>query len=127
MIVCPNCLHPNPEGADQCEACYTPLAVIQDCPNCGSPTQAEANFCGQCGFNLMQKAPVYSPQPVYAAQPVAAQEPLLTPEPVGKFNDRVAAMSTSEPVLAEARIEPRLAVEPPPPYLLPVPLLPVPP
>ncbi|HBK23052.1 MAG TPA: phosphopeptide-binding protein, partial [Planktothrix sp. UBA10369] len=25
MIVCPNCSHPNPEGATQCEACYTPL------------------------------------------------------------------------------------------------------
>ncbi|MEO1186220.1 MAG: zinc ribbon domain-containing protein, partial [Cyanobacteria bacterium J06636_27] len=25
MIVCPNCNHPNPDGAVQCEACYTPL------------------------------------------------------------------------------------------------------
>ncbi|MFM6181062.1 MAG: zinc-ribbon domain-containing protein, partial [Dolichospermum sp.] len=25
MIVCPNCNHPNPDGAVQCEACYSPL------------------------------------------------------------------------------------------------------
>lgn len=126
MIVCPNCLHSNPEGADQCEACYTPLVVMQDCPNCGSPTQAEANFCGQCGFNLKQKAPVYAPQPVYA-QSIGVQEPLLTPETAGKFNDRVAAISTSEPVLTDAHIEPRLTVEPPAPLPVASPPLPSPP
>jgi hypothetical protein len=28
MIICPNCTHANPEGATQCEACYTPLPEI---------------------------------------------------------------------------------------------------
>lgn len=52
MIVCPNCNHPNPEGANQCEACYTPLPTTTSCPNCGTPVQTDAVFCGQCGFNL---------------------------------------------------------------------------
>jgi len=52
MIVCPNCNHPNPDGAVQCEACYTPLPATSACPNCGAIVQSDASFCGQCGFNL---------------------------------------------------------------------------
>ena len=54
MIVCPNCNHQNPEGANQCEACYTPLSTnTSGCPNCGAPVEPDATFCGQCGFNLL--------------------------------------------------------------------------
>jgi FHA domain/Double zinc ribbon len=52
MIVCPNCSHSNPDGAVQCEACYTPLPATMGCPSCGSTVQVDATFCGQCGFNL---------------------------------------------------------------------------
>jgi ribosomal protein L40E len=52
MIVCPNCNHQNPNGATQCEACYTPLPVTTSCPNCGAKIQTNATFCGQCGSNL---------------------------------------------------------------------------
>jgi len=52
MIVCPNCNHQNPDGAVQCEACYTPLPAMMSCPNCGASVQSDASFCGQCGFNL---------------------------------------------------------------------------
>jgi pSer/pThr/pTyr-binding forkhead associated (FHA) protein/ribosomal protein L40E len=52
MIVCPNCNHSNPDGAVQCEACYTPLPATTSCPNCGATVQADAAFCGQCGYNL---------------------------------------------------------------------------
>lgn len=52
MIVCPNCNHPNPDGAVQCEACYTPLPATTSCPGCGATVQADASFCGQCGYNL---------------------------------------------------------------------------
>lgn len=52
MITCPNCNHQNPEGAVQCEACYTPLPSLVDCPNCGSPVQTNVSFCGQCGADL---------------------------------------------------------------------------
>ncbi len=52
MIVCPNCNHTNPEGATQCEACYTALPQMMPCPNCGTSIQTDAVFCGQCGYNL---------------------------------------------------------------------------
>jgi ribosomal protein L40E len=52
MIVCPNCNHQNPEGALQCEACYTELPNMVNCPNCGASIQSDATFCGQCGYNL---------------------------------------------------------------------------
>jgi predicted component of type VI protein secretion system len=57
MIVCPNCNHQNPDGAVQCEACYTPLPATTHCPNCGATVQADASFCGQCGFHLRAVAP----------------------------------------------------------------------
>ncbi len=59
MVTCPNCNHQNPDGAVQCEACYTPLvgqqpaqATGENCPQCGATVQQDAAFCGQCGFNL---------------------------------------------------------------------------
>lgn len=84
MIVCPNCNHPNPDGAVQCEACYTPLPATAKCPNCGATVQSDAAFCGQCGYNLNFHANAVAattatgtiaPNPV---QPVA----LVTPEPI---------------------------------------------
>lgn len=52
MIVCPNCNHPNPDGAQACEDCYTVLPATTTCSNCGTPVQIDARFCGQCGLNL---------------------------------------------------------------------------
>lgn len=52
MITCPNCSHLNPEGATQCEACYTELPQTENCPNCGAQVQIDATFCGQCGYSL---------------------------------------------------------------------------
>jgi ribosomal protein L40E len=54
MIVCPNCNHHNPEGASQCEACYTPLPEMIACPSCEALVQSDANFCGQCGYDLKE-------------------------------------------------------------------------
>lgn len=54
MITCPNCNHQNPDGALQCEACYTPLPIIIACPSCNTPIQADASFCGQCGYDLRE-------------------------------------------------------------------------
>lgn len=77
MIVCPNCNHPNPDGAVQCEACYTPLPATSNCPSCGATVQADAAFCGQCGYNLHSTtAPVAA---TVVAQPVAANAPLEVP------------------------------------------------
>lgn len=49
MIACPQCQHPNPEGATQCEACFQDLPTLLPCPHCGVAVQSDAVFCGQCG------------------------------------------------------------------------------
>ncbi len=43
---------------------------MSSCPNCGAPVQADASFCGQCGFNLRQiatAAPEMPPLPDLSA------------------------------------------------------------
>ncbi|WP_008314486.1 FHA domain-containing protein [Leptolyngbya sp. PCC 6406] len=94
MIVCPNCNHPNPDGAVQCEACYTPLPTLESCPGCGAPVQSDASFCGQCGFDLRSAAP--TPDKAgddtlggeeYAVStpeipPLSPPDPLIAPEPI---------------------------------------------
>nr|WP_290228405.1 FHA domain-containing protein [Trichocoleus desertorum] len=88
MIVCPNCNHQNPEGAVQCEACYTPLPATVNCSNCGATVQTDANFCGQCGFNLRTNTPLPSvdetsmPSFVGAAMPGSSSsvQPDLEPD-----------------------------------------------
>jgi hypothetical protein len=54
MINCPNCAHANPDGAVNCEACFTPLPIVKyiQCPSCNSTVLSDAKFCGHCGFNL---------------------------------------------------------------------------
>ena len=108
MIVCPNCSHQNPDGAAQCEACYTPLPTLASCPSCGASVQSDASFCGQCGFDLRAVSltpPVSAPSPdapselpetaaetaglMPASEQAAVEipdltppEPLITPEPI---------------------------------------------
>lgn len=55
MVVCPNCNHDNPEGANLCETCYTPLPLNIQCPNCDASILANSTFCGQCGFDLLEQ------------------------------------------------------------------------
>lgn len=92
MIVCPNCNHQNPDGAVQCEACYTPLPMMTTCPNCGASVQSDASFCGQCGFNLKVAASPMSgelpPPPPSTVAPdfdipdLVPPDPLVTPDVV---------------------------------------------
>ncbi len=83
MIVCPNCNHPNPDGAVQCEACYTPLPVLSTCPNCGASVQTDASFCGQCGFNLQGAAPPAPSRSAESGVPdLSPLEPLIPPDPL---------------------------------------------
>lgn len=86
MIVCPNCNHQNPDGAVQCEACYTPLPTLASCPSCGASVQSDASFCGQCGFDLrsVQTSPASAPD-----------EGLITEEDVGSPSESPQASSTS--------------------------------
>lgn len=124
MIVCPNCSHPNPEGATQCEACFTPLPIATSCPNCGAAVQTDATFCGQCGFNLKSSAelgggipspnlvpnvpllvvPEIIPDPLVSLEPVAGL-PEIPPTPVNSESSE-----SSEPLTA-----PVMPLPPPPP------------
>lgn len=74
MVVCPNCSHQNPEGATQCEACYTPLPTTTSCPHCGATIQTDASFCGQCGSNL-QPATVSNEGEIQAVIPTVVSPP----------------------------------------------------
>ncbi len=84
MIVCPNCNHPNPDGAVQCEACYSPLPATAKCPNCGATVQSDAAFCGQCGYNLRLHAAAVTATIVapMAAANIPVQVPPVAPDPI---------------------------------------------
>ncbi|WP_414566150.1 MULTISPECIES: FHA domain-containing protein [unclassified Anabaena] len=82
MIVCPNCNHPNPDGAVQCEACYTPLPTTSNCPNCGATVQADAAFCGQCGYNLHSNAAPTTAAATVAPDIAVEVPPLVEPDPL---------------------------------------------
>ncbi len=87
MIVCPNCNHSNPDGAQACEACYTSLPATTSCPNCGTSVQTDATFCGQCGFNLSSgnvtaAGPTVATNISSAIPDLVSPEPLVQPEPL---------------------------------------------
>jgi FHA domain/Double zinc ribbon len=71
MIVCPNCKHGNPDGATNCEACYTALPATQACPTCGASMRVDATFCGQCGHNLKT---VESKSPILLSGPTISSD-----------------------------------------------------
>lgn len=113
MIVCPNCNHQNPDGAVQCEACYTPLPTTTNCPNCGTSVQTDASFCGQCGFNLLEAAGVKGEEQTAAPATVAVAPtqqvsmPDLTPpdpliEPLPLVRSSQASVSENPSVQPEA-------------------------
>ena len=132
MIVCPNCNHPNPDGAVQCEACYTPLPATSNCPSCGATVQADAAFCGQCGYNLHATAaaavaPTVAPDIPLEVQPSATPDPLLEllrPDPLG-----IGGTPNSQP--APSPLPPTAVAAPPesstPPAPAPEPVAPPPP
>jgi ribosomal protein L40E len=99
MIVCPNCNHQNPDGATQCEACYTPLPATTTCPNCGATVQTDASFCGQCGFNLLSEgAPIgaamtSAPNSLPDIPDLVPPDPLVAPELMSMSSQE----SSSEP------------------------------
>ncbi|NJN71333.1 MAG: FHA domain-containing protein [Limnothrix sp. RL_2_0] len=106
MISCPNCNHQNPDGAVQCEACYTPLPLSTACPQCGASVQENATFCGQCGFNLKANtAPAAVPSTVV---PTSSSSPELgfEEEPTAALNSSTGEASISpsaEPTVAMAK------------------------
>ncbi len=105
MIVCPNCNHQNPEGATQCEACFTPLPAMVSCPNCGASVQADANFCGQCGFNLQSAAAnaAMAGNASFNSLPSSVPElvppdPLVAPDPLSALLENSLESPVSLPV-----------------------------
>ncbi|MGM3306250.1 FHA domain-containing protein [Anabaena sp. WFMT] len=128
MIVCPNCNHPNPDGAVQCEACYTPLPATTNCPSCGATVQADAAFCGQCGYNLHSNTAV--PEPTIVGSTIAPDmpvelPPLVSPDPMLELLQPDAlglnapaqppALSTLPPTVVAVAPEPVQAPAPVPP------------
>ena len=101
MITCPNCNHQNPDGALQCEACYTPLPAQATCPSCNAAVQTDASFCGICGHDLRNAAtssagsdrpeasgdPDSAPDSSMATQNFLVPEPSAPPTPVSVNND----------------------------------------
>ena len=122
MIVCPNCDHQNPEGATQCEACYTPLPATTSCPNCGASVQTDASFCGQCGFNLNAmpdlQASVASPS---ASQPISPLSATVVGQPLNVEAENAIPpdLGTLPPplptVASELEVSPEEPSSPPPP------------
>lgn len=87
MISCPNCNHQNPDGAVQCEACYTPLPLATACPQCGASVQDNATFCGQCGFNLnTNSAPSTAVPATVVPAPSSASDPSLEEDPTAALS-----------------------------------------
>ncbi len=114
MIVCPNCNHPNPDGAVQCEACYTPLPATSNCPSCGATVQTDAAFCGQCGYNLHATAAV---APTVAPEIPLQVPPLATPDPLVEYlqPDPLENGGTPESEPAPSPLPPTVVVTPPEP------------
>jgi len=100
MIVCPNCNHQNPDGAVQCEACYTPLPATTSCPNCGVTIQTDASFCGQCGHQMQGSGEAAQVQPQTAAISTVAMTPapdVVAPDPLVQPDPLVVAAATPAP------------------------------
>lgn len=111
MIVCPNCTHQNPEGATQCEACYTPLPTTTNCPSCGASVQTDATFCGQCGSSLK---PTSAPE-VANAPDLVSPDPLVAPETLVVNPQASPQMpSTIDPQIAPDLEIPATAISTPP-------------
>ena len=122
MIVCPNCKHENPEGATNCEACYTALPATKACPNCGASIQLDATFCGQCGHNLK---PAESKSPILLPPP--ATETIVPPEMANVALPPTVLTSPSADILSPPpnRVEAQTAGEMPPTVVNPEPNLPL--
>lgn len=133
MIVCPNCSHQNPDGAQACEACFTPLPATTACPYCGAPVQTDASFCGQCGSGLKPSStpnvaeklvtsslpePVISqgdlPKPINSTSLPDQEGSSVIPATVVSQQNETPASSTSLPDQEGSSVIPALAVSPPP-------------
>ena len=118
MINCPNCAHNNPDGAVNCEACFTPLPIVKtiQCPSCNATVLSDAKFCGHCGFNLSAspEIPPILSIPSTMSNAMSNSRPEQTTE--GNVIPNLVANLTSEtPIISneiEANPEAKLETEP---------------
>jgi len=117
MIVCPNCNHQNPDGATQCEACYTPLPATMPCPNCGASVQTDAAFCGQCGFRLNASGSPAGETSAPNFPDLVAPEPLIEPEPLPVGASNPEELNQISPPASErsSGLPPTVVSQPPTP------------
>lgn len=130
MTTCPNCSHANPQGATQCEACFTPLPATTSCPSCGATIQLDAVFCGQCGTNTKAAVanvpvmPVTPPSAVESSLPptiIAGSVPAPTPIPAAEVPlAQIPVVPVVTPTIPI--VQPPVAVEEPPVPVTPAPL-----
>ncbi len=117
MSICPNCNHPNPSGATQCEACFTPLPATANCPSCGASVQLDATFCGQCGTSLKSAAVPYPDQASFNVE--SALPPTIIAVPGVSVSQPPVAV-TLDPFVAEPIPEPSFGVSTPIPAAEPI-------
>ncbi|MGL5034409.1 MAG: FHA domain-containing protein [Microcystaceae cyanobacterium] len=102
MLVCPNCNHNNPDGATQCEACFTALPQLVPCPRCSAPVQTDSTFCGNCGNNIIPVSPSNAIAQAAEVAEVKEQEktspPESSPSPISSSPLPSAESSPSLPV-----------------------------
>ncbi|MBD2317177.1 FHA domain-containing protein [Phormidium tenue] len=96
MIICPSCAHANPDGAVNCESCFTPLPIVKNiqCPSCGASVLSDAKFCGHCGFNLSGATAINSLPDIHAENAIA---PSISSTEVFPVLTISSAMSNSLP------------------------------
>ena len=91
MLICPNCNHTNPEGATQCEACYTLLPQMIHCPHCNAAIQTDATFCGSCGNSVTAQPHVVAAESSVTSK---VETPNITPEIPAITQPPVQAIAT---------------------------------
>ncbi|CCQ63609.1 FHA domain-containing protein [Crocosphaera watsonii] len=117
MITCPNCDHENPDGAVQCEACFTPLPRLVKCGSCGLPLLSSATFCGECGapntfYGSMTSVAETSPPPPPMSN---LPEESSTPPPPPPMSNLPEEGSTPPPPPPTSNLPEEGSTPPPPP------------
>jgi FHA domain/Double zinc ribbon len=129
MITCPNCSHSNPEGAVNCEACYTSLPATKACPSCGVSVQLDATFCGQCGHSFNAAVNVAPEAATVALPATVLTNSAPIPAPMVPPATIEAAAMVPPPMMPVAEISPPTSVPVPlpEPVVEPLPVITAPP
>jgi ribosomal protein L40E len=111
MVVCPNCKHENPEGATNCEACYTALPATKACSTCGASVQIDVTFCDRCGqtLKLESNSPILQQQ----ASSIPEADPVGLPPTVMMIPEAETASPSINLVIdSDGRIDDGATIDP---------------